>query len=204
MRRAIAASMILVLLAGVVGCGPGPRRTPPPEVVTVAPTKSAHPKTSDEARLKEGLTGEHLSAAEVAELSDRLLADGSKTFNDQATMARLELLILKSMKDQDKTYRPTLWRNLGILHYHQKKYKQARQELQAANELNPKNARVHFYLACLFAHQGKIYAKKGKKRVSRQQYKRAAIEMEQARKLAPHNSLYKQTLKEIIQQENSR
>jgi tetratricopeptide (TPR) repeat protein len=204
MRLAIAASMTLVLLAGVVGCGPGPRRTPPPKVVTVAPAKLARPKTYDEARLKQALTGQHLSAAEVAELSDRLLADGSNTFHDQATMARLELLILKSMNHHDKTYRPVLWRNLGILHYHQKKYKQARQELQAANELNPKNARVHFYLACLFAHEGNIYAKKGKGRVARQQYKRAAIEMEQAHKLAPHNPLYKQSPKEVIQQESSR
>ena len=159
------------------------------------------PKTSDQEMLKEGLTGRQMSASEVADLSDRLLANDN-TLNDQETMARLELLILKSMKGSDKTYRPTLWRNLGIIHYHQHKYKQARQELQAANELNPKSARTHFYLACLFAHQGQIYEKKGKKRVSRQQFKRAAIEMEQARKLEPNNSLFKQDAKQIIQQEN--
>jgi tetratricopeptide (TPR) repeat protein len=139
----------------------------------------------------------------VADLSDRLLANGN-TFDDQETMARLELLLLKTMKGPDKTYRPVLWRNLGIIHYHQKKYKQARQELQASNELNPRNARTHFYLACLFAHEGKIYAQKGKKRISRQQFKRAAIEMEQARKLEPRNPRYKQDPKQIIQNENGK
>jgi len=197
----VAAWLALFLLGGTVGCGSAPV-APPPKSVSV-PTEPAPAATSDQARLKEGLTGQELSASEVADLSDRLLADGNN-FNDQETMARLELLLLKTMKGPDKTSRPVLWRNLGIIHYHQKKYKQARQELQAANELNPKNARTHFYLACLFAHEGKIYEQKGKKRISRQQFKRAAIEMEQARKLEPGNSLYKQDPKQVIQQENGK
>jgi tetratricopeptide (TPR) repeat protein len=200
MRRAVAAFSALVLLGGMWGCGPAP--VAPPKSVAVFPVEPSHPESSDQAKLKEGLTGRELPPSEVADLSDRLLADGSNTFNDQETMARLELLLLKTMKSSDKTHRPTLWRNLGILHYHQKKYKQARQELQAANELNPKNARTHFYLACLFTHQGVIYEKKGKKRISRQQFKRAAIEMEQARKLSPNNALYKKDPKQVIQQEN--
>ncbi len=97
-----------------------------------------------------------------------------------------------------------MWRNLGIIHYNQQKYKQAEHELQSANELNPKNARTHFYLACLFAQKGNIYAKSGKNKASRQQYKRAAIEIELARKLEPSNGLYKQNLKQIIQQENGK
>ena len=145
-----------------------------------------------------------MSPAEVADLSDRLLADDSQALNDQQTMARLELVILKTLKAPDKTYRPVLWRNLGIIHYHQQKYKQADHDLQSANELNPKNARTHFYLACLFAHKGKIYEKSGKTKASRQQYKRAAIEIELARKLEPSNALYKQDLKQIIQQENGK
>ena len=202
MRRVVTAFSALVLLGGMLGCGPAPLA--PPKSVAVFPVEPSHPESSDQAKLKEGLTGRELPSSEVADLSDRLLADGSNTFNDQETMARLELLLLKTMKSGDKTYRPTLWRNLGILHYHQKKYKQARQELQAANELNPKNARTHFYLACLFAHQGVIYEKQGKKRISRQQFKRAAIEMEQARKLSPHNALYKKDPKQVIQQENGK
>jgi tetratricopeptide (TPR) repeat protein len=203
MKSVLAATLAFLLLGGVTGCGPAPMVLPP-EAATTTPAEPPHvEKTSDQSQLKEGLTGRSMSAAEVADLSDRLLAN-DHTINDQETMARLELLILKSMKGSDKTHRATLWRNLGIIHYHQHKYKQARQELQAANELNPKNARTHFYLACLFAHQGQIYEKKGKKRVSRQQFKRAAIEMEQARKLEPHNTLFKQDAKQIIQQENGK
>jgi len=204
MRRVGAAFSALLALSGVWGCGPGP--VAPHKTEVVIPAEAPQPDKSDQVRLKEGLTGRDLSPSEVADLSDRLLADGSNTFNDQETMARLELLLLKTIKssDSDKTHRPTLWRNLGILHYHQEKYKQARQELQAANELNPKNAHTHFYLACLFAHQGVIYEKQGKKRISRQQFKRAAIEMEQARKLAPNNALYKKDPKQVIQQENGK
>ncbi|MDO9070144.1 MAG: tetratricopeptide repeat protein, partial [Deltaproteobacteria bacterium] len=161
------------------------------------------PPTSDSARLKDALTGREMSPSEVAGLSDRLLADG-RALNDQQTMARLELVILKTLNAPDKTYRSVLWRNLGIIHYHQQKYKQAEHDLQSANELNPKNARTHFYLACLFAHKGKIYEKSGKTRASQQQYKRAAIEIGLARKLEPSNALYKQDPKQIIQQENGK
>jgi len=146
--------------------------------------------------------GPGLPPAEVVELSDRLLADGNPARNDQETMARLELVLLKAINRSDKSHGSGLWRNLGIIHYHQKKYKQAQQELQNSNELNPRVARTHFYLACLFAHQGNIYEKKGKKKVSRQQYKRASIEMGQARKLEPGNALYRQDIKQIIAQEN--
>lgn len=201
MKRVVAAILTLVLLGGMTGCGPAP--VVPPESVSV-PAEPPKAENSDQAKLKDGLTGREMSASEVAELSDRLLADGSKAFDDQETMARLELLILKTMKGPDKSQRSTLWRNLGIIHYHQHKYKQARQELQASNELNPKSARTHYYLACLFAHQGLIYEKNGKKKVARQQFKRAAIEMEQARKLEPSNSLYKQDPKQIIQQGNGK
>jgi predicted small lipoprotein YifL len=203
MKRVVAATLVFLLLGGLAGCGRPATLVVPPEATTATPAEPPHAETSDQTKLKDGLTGHEMSPSEVADLSDRLLAD-DKSLNDQETMARLELLILKSMKGSDKTHRSTLWRNLGIIHYHQHKYKQARQELQAANELNPKSARTHFYLACLFAHQGQIYEKKGKKRVSRQQFKRAAIEMEQARKLEPNNTLFKQDPKQVIQQENGK
>jgi tetratricopeptide (TPR) repeat protein len=201
-RRMVAAWLALLLLGGTVGCGSAPV-APPPES-GAPPVEPASPVTSDSARLKDALTGREMSPAEVAELSDRLLADGSRPLNDQQTMARLELVILKTLNAPDKTYRPVLWRNLGIIHYHQQKYKQAEHDLQSANELNPKNARTHFYLACLFAHKGKIYEKSGKTRASQQQYKRAAIEIGLARKLEPSNALYKQDPKQIIQQENGK
>jgi len=197
----MAAWLALVLLGGTVGCGSAPV-APPPESGAF-PVEPSAPVTSDSARLKDALTGREMSPAEVAELSDRLLADG-RSLNDQQTMARLELVILKTLKTQDKTHRAVLWRNLGIIHYHQQKYKQAEHDLQSANELNPKNARTHFYLACLFAHKGKISEKSGKTRTSQQQYKRAAIEIGLARKLEPSNPLYKQDPKQIIQQENGK
>jgi Flp pilus assembly protein TadD len=199
MRRIMAAWLALGLLGGTLGCSMTPvahkEAAPPPAPVEVSPDT-----TSESARLKESLTGREMSPSEVAELSDRLLADG-QALNDQQTMARLELVILKTLKDPDKTHRAVLWRNLGIIHYHQQKYKQAEHEFQSANELNPKNARTHFYLACLFAHKGRIYEKSGKTRAAQQQYKRAAIEIGLARKLEPSNALYKQDPKQIIQQE---
>jgi tetratricopeptide (TPR) repeat protein len=200
-RRMVAAWLALLLLGGTVGCGSAPV-APPPES-GAPPVEPASPVTSDSARLKDALTGREMSPAEVAELSDRLLANG-KALNDPQTMARLELVILKTLKDPDKTHRAVLWRNLGIIHYHQQKYKQAEHDLQSANELNPKNPRTHFYLACLFAHKGKIFEKSGKTRASQQQYKRAAIEIGLARKFEPSNPLYKQDPKQIIQQENGK
>ena len=197
----VAAWLALLLLGGTVGCGSAPL-APPPESAA-GPVEPSPPVTSDSARLKEALTGREMSPAEVADLSDRLLTNG-RALNDQQTMARLELVILKTLKDPDKTHRAVLWRNLGIIHYHQQKYKQAEHDLQSANELNPKNPRTHFYLACLFAHKGRIYEKAGKTRSSQQQYKRAAIEIGLARKLEPSNPLYKQDLKQIIQQENGK
>lgn len=201
-RRVEAAWLALLLLGGTVGCSPAPLMVPrEPAPVAVEPSA---PATSESARLKDALTGREMSPSEVASLSDRLLEDGSQALNDQQTMARLELVILKSLNSPDKTYRPVLWRNLGIIHYHQQKYKQAEHDLQSANELNPKSARTHFYLACLFAHKGNIYAKSGKTKASRQQYKRADIEIGLARRLEPSNALYKQNLKQIIQQENGK
>jgi tetratricopeptide (TPR) repeat protein len=166
-----------------------------------APAPTENP---DQAKLKSALVGPGLSAAEVAEMSDQMLSDGNPARNDQESMARLELLLLKALNRSDKTHGATLWRNLGIIHYHQKKYKQAQQELQNSNELNPRVAKTHFYLACLFAHQGGIFEKKGKKKISHQQFKRANIEMSQARKLEPGNSVYRQDIRQIITQENGK
>jgi tetratricopeptide (TPR) repeat protein len=191
------------MILGVAGCGSAPVVPPPPEDAAVIAPPPA-PGTPDQARLKGGLTGRDLSPGEVAELSDRLLGNGDATLQDQETTARLELLLLKALKSRDKASQPVLWRNLGIIHYHQRKFKQARQELQASNELNPRSARTHFYLARLFAHQGEIYERQGKKQAAKHQFKRATIEMDQARKLEPRNSLYRQDIRQIIGQESGK
>ncbi len=152
-------------------------------------------ENADHAKLKDALTGRELSPAEVADLSDRLLTPGNEV--SEQDMARLELVLLKAIKSPDKTHHATIWRNLGIIHYSQKKYKQARQELQASNELNPKNGRTHYYLAQLSVHQGEIYERQGKKSKARQQFKRAAIEMELARKFEPSNPQYRQNVRQL-------
>ena len=118
MRRGLAAWLGIVLLGGTLGCSMAPV-APPPESGAVA-VEPSPPATSDSARLKDALTGREMSPAEVADLSDRLLADSSNALDDQQTMARLELVILKALKVPDQTHGSALWRNLGIIHYHQR------------------------------------------------------------------------------------
>jgi tetratricopeptide (TPR) repeat protein len=196
--------MVVVCLAALPGC----TRTAverPPETAAPEPVAPVGPGSSDQFLLEEALKGRVLSTPEIAGLSDRLLGEGSPALKDEKAMARLEILLLKSLKGgEDKAQKSVLWRNLGILHYHQRKYKHSRQELQAANELNPRDGRTHFYLARLFARQGEIYERQGKKKVARQQLKRAAMEVELARKFEPGNSLYRQDLKQILQQEQGK
>jgi len=139
----------------------------------------------------------------VAKLSDRLLAEGSSTFRNEQTMAQLDILITKSIKGTPRDVRHRLLRNLGILHYHQKKFKLARQEIQQANEIFPRDARTHFYLARLAVHQGKIYQRQGLTKKAKGQFKLAAYEMELARKFEPSNPLFRQDLKQILRQERS-
>jgi len=193
--RILSLLLALTLAAALAGCGSAPVQP----VIEAAPPLPAKEENFDQARLREALTGPELSPNEVADLSDRLLASGNLV-NEQ-DMARLELVLLKALKNPDKTHRATLWRNLGIIHYNQKKYKLARQELQSANELNPKNARTRFYLAKIFITQGEIFERQGKKKLARQQFKRAAIEMEMARKIEPSNPLYRQDVKQLIGRE---
>jgi len=197
------ACLSIILLGALAGCLGAPmapiQELPPPQAPP--PVSAGQP---DQVILEEALLGRALSSGEVAGFSDRLLVEGNSALNDQKTMARLEILLLKALKAPDKVHRPVILRNLGIIHYHQGKYKKARQELQDSNELNPRDPRTHFYLARLFVQQGEIYQKQGKKKLSRQQFKRANIEMEQARKLAPNNATYKQDLKEILRQEQGK
>lgn len=187
--------LLAILLGGLAGCASAPVKMP----VETAPSAPEPVATSDQARLKEALTGRELSPTEVADLSDRLLASGSEV--SEQDMARLELLLLKALKNPDKSHHAVFWRNLGIIHYSQKKYREARQELQASNELNPRNARTHYYLARLFVNEGKIYERQGKKSKSRQQFKRAAIEMEMARKIEPGNQMYHHDVRQMTGQD---
>jgi tetratricopeptide (TPR) repeat protein len=191
-----------ICLMGMVGCTREPVLPPPlPVAVAPAPPPPVFFETSDHALLEQALQGRTLPPGESLRLSDRMLTEGNPNFGDEATMARLELLLLKALQAEDRASRAGLLRNLGIIHYYQRQYKRARQELQASNELNPQDARTHFYLARLFAHQEQLYLRQGDKRKANSQAKLAKIELELARKLEPDNSFYQKSLKEILRQE---
>uniref|UniRef100_A0A7C5ELY3 Uncharacterized protein n=1 Tax=Desulfobacca acetoxidans TaxID=60893 RepID=A0A7C5ELY3_9BACT len=191
----------LVILTPLL-MGAGCRHAPPPATQTAPPSPPSptfeHP---DQELLEEALKGRGLSPVEVANLSDRLLAEGSPTFQNERLMAQLDILLTKTLKGEQKEHRHRLLRNLGIIHYHQKKFSLARQELQQANEIYPRDARTHFYLARLAVHQGKIYQRKGLSKKAKGQFNLASNELELARKFEPSNPLYRQNLKEFLDKE---
>lgn len=186
---------LLSVLLGGAGC----RQAAPP--VTQAPPPAPTYEHPDQELLEEALRGRVLSPTEVANLSDRLLAEGSPTFQNERLMARLDILLTKTLKGEQKEQRHRLLRNLGIIHYHQKKFSLARQELQQANEIYPQDARTHFYLARLAVHQGKLYQRQGLTKKAKGQFKLASHELELARKYEPSNPLYRQNLKEFLEPE---
>ncbi len=192
-----------LFLVGIFGCTREPV-LPPEQVASIAPPPSVTPETPDHVLLEQSLQGRTLAPGEVLQLSDRMLTEGNPNFNHDETMARLELLLLKALQADDRISRAGLLRNLGVIHYYQKQYNRARQELQASNELNPRDARTHFYLARLFAHQEQIYLRKGWKKKAKSQAKLAKMEQELARKLEPANPLYQQDLKQFLRQEQAK
>lgn len=193
---------VAIGLAAMLGCT---RQTVlPPEQVAPAPPPVTY-ETPDHALLEQALQGGRpLSPGEALQLSDRMLTEGNASLQNDAAMARLELLLLKALQTEEQSSRAGILRNVGIIHYHQKQYKRARQELQASNELNPRDARTHFYLARLFAHQEQLYLKQGQKKKAKSQAKLAKTELDLARKLEPGNSLYRQDLKEVLRQEQGK
>ena len=205
LKLAISILCLLLVFIGT-GCGGGKRAAKHPKPSTATTIAPPPPSTSaypDEEILGEAIRGQRISAGEVAILSDRMLSDGSPTFTNEKTMARLDILLNKSLNDAPRDVRPRLLRNLGIIHYHQNKFSLARQELQQANELYPRDARTHFYLARLAAQNGNIYQSKGLSKKAKGQFNLAANELELARKLEPSNPLYRQDLKNVIQKERA-
>jgi tetratricopeptide (TPR) repeat protein len=197
--------LCLALLLGGLGCGGkqrSARKQQPPEEgsVVAAPSLSTY-EHPDETNLEDSIRGRSISATEVANMSDRMLAEGSSTFTNQKTMARLDILLNKSLDSSSKDVRYRLLRNLGIIHYHQNKISLSRQELQQANELFPRDARTHFYLARLAAQNGNIFQSKGLSKKAKGQFTLAANELELARKLEPSNPLYRQDVRQLIQKE---
>jgi tetratricopeptide (TPR) repeat protein len=202
----LASSILCVLLILIgAGCGGGGRHAAKPAkasttLVTPPPPTYKHP---DEEILGDAIRGQRISPGEVAILSDRMLSDGSPAFNNEKTMARLDILLNKSLNDAPRDVRPRLLRNLGIIHYHQNKFSLARQEMQQANELFPRDARTHYYLARLAAQNGNIYQSKGLSKKAKGQFNLAANELELAHKLEPSNPLYRQDVKHVIQKERA-
>jgi tetratricopeptide (TPR) repeat protein len=195
--------LCLILILAGAGCEGGKHTAvAKPQTGTTLPAPRTYKQADDEI-LAEAIRGQHISPAEVAILSDRMLTDGSPTFNNEKSMARLDILLNKSLEGAPRDVRHRLLRNLGIIHYHQAKYSLARQEMQQANELFPRDARTHFYLARLAAQNGNICQSKGLSKKAKGQFNLAANEMELAHKLEPSNPLYRQDLKRIIQKERT-
>ncbi|MDI6853852.1 MAG: hypothetical protein QME75_09670 [Deltaproteobacteria bacterium] len=201
MLRELRTFVWLAALCLLASAGCTRQSVPPPQVAAPPPPPLATAGTSDHARLEQALQGRGLSPEEAFELSERMLVEGSSNYNNEETMARLELLLLKALQNDNRISRAGLLRNLGIIHYHQKQYKRARQELQASNELNPRDARTHFYLARLFAQQEQYYLGKGMQKKAQAQAKLAQTELDLARKLEPGNPLYRQGLQATLRQE---
>lgn len=202
-QGAIMLLCLALVLAGT-GCGGGRstvKTTPKVEKVYLPPPPKYKEEHPDEAMLEEIIRGQPILPAEIAKISDRMLSEGS--VQNERTLALLDMVLTKSLNGAPNDVRHRLLRNLGIIHYHQQKFNLARQELQQANELFPRDGRTHFYLARLAAHQGEIYQRQGLSKKAKGQFNLAANEMELAQKLEPSNSFYRQDLKKILQIERN-
>jgi len=200
--RLIGCWLCLALILVGAGCGGGKRAAIKPGQAGMAlATPSATYEHPDEELLEQAILSQRLSPMEVANLSDRMLTEGSSTFQNEKNMARLDILLNKSISNSPREVRHRLLRNLGIIHYHQNKFSLARQELQQANELFPRDARTHFYLARLAAQNGLICQSQGLAKKAKGQFNLAANELEIAKKLEPSNPLYRQEPRQLINKE---
>ncbi len=131
---------------------------------------------------------------EAIRISNRMLQEEIASVLDEQTLNNLEKILLTALPQSSKSTQPLIQRNLGIVNYYNKKYNKARQALQCSNETNPRDARTHYYLACLFNHQAKLYSAKGEQDKAQRHQKRAQIEIDTARRLEPGNHLYRKGL----------
>lgn len=134
---------------------------------------------------------------EAIRVSNRMLQEDVVGVLDEQTLNNLEKILLAALPQSSPTTQPVIQRNLGIVNYHNKKYNKARQALQSANETNPRDARTHYYLACLFNLQAKLYSARGEQVKAQRHQKRAQIEIDTARKLEPGNQLYRKGLASV-------
>ena len=200
--------LVLVLICTIlvcIGCG-GKKRMAQEEALS-SPKKTIQQDSTDrpgsEERAASGVDLKTLqeqanrnvvNPEEAIRVSNRMLQEEMVSVLDEQTLNNLEKILLAALPQSSKTTQPVIQRNLGIVYYYNKKYNKARQALQCSNESNPQDARTKYYMACLYNHQAKLYAGKGDKVTAQRHQKRAQIEIESARKLAPGNSLYRKGL----------
>jgi tetratricopeptide (TPR) repeat protein len=166
----------------------------PKKVVQVQESSERSGSGSDVKTIQELANRNVVNPEEAIRVSNRMLQEDIVSVLDEQTLNNLEKMLLAALPQSSKTTQPLIQRNLGIVNYYNKKYNKARQALQSSNETNPRDARTHYYLACLFNHQAKIYSAKGEPEKAQRHQKRAQIEIETARKLEPGNNLYRKGL----------
>jgi tetratricopeptide (TPR) repeat protein len=191
--------VVLLLVLLLSGCGgrqvveveemPSQTTTAPAPAVRESSGRGADLKTVQELASRNAVNPE-----EAIRVSDQLLQEEIAPVLDEQTLTNLEKILMAALPNTAKDKQSIIQRNLGIVNFHNKKYNKARQALQYSNETNPRDPRTHYYLACLFNHQAKIYQAKGEKVKAQRHQKRAQIELDTARKLAPNNQLYRKGL----------
>ncbi len=167
---------------------------PPPKKAQVVDSFEKSAAGGDLKNLQELANRNVVNPEEAIRVSNRMLQEEIVSVLDEQTLNNLEKMLLAALPQSSKTTQPVIQRNLGIVNYYNKKYNKARQALQSSNETNPRDARTHYYMACLFNHQAKIYSAKGEPEKAQRHQKRAQIEIETARKLEPGNNLYRKGL----------
>ncbi len=195
--------LIILILSGFLFLGCGGRQVVEMEEMPTQKVAAPAPKTAEKtfskselATLQELAGRNVIRPEEATQLSSRLLQEEIAPVLDEQTLNNLEKVLLTALSQSDKQSQAIIQRDLGITNYYNRKYNKARQALQSANESNPRDPRTHYYLACLFQQQAKMEEAKGNKIMAERHRKRAQIEIETARKLAPGNTMYQKNIAE--------
>ena len=195
-------TLVLVIICSTLlflGCGGKQvvevEDTPSQKLTTPVQGTSEKSVSGGELKTVQELAGRSaVNPEEAIRVSNRMLQEDIASALDEQTLNNLEKLLLAALPQSTKDKQSVIQRNLGIVNYYSKKYNKARQALQSSNETNPRDARTHYYLACLFNHQAKIYSARGDQTKAQRHQKRAQIEIDTARKLEPGNPLYRKGL----------